>query len=61
MARTHVECTQRSISRMALVSSDAALGLYRRLGYRPLAYFTALRLKQELPPPEALTIPLDLS
>ena len=61
MARTHVECTQHGISRMALVSSDAALGLYRRLGYHPLAYFTALRLKQELPPPEALTIPLDLS
>ncbi len=61
MARTHVECALHGIQRMTLVSSDMALGLYRRLGYRPLAYFTALQLKEELPPPEALTIPLDLS
>lgn len=46
MARAHVECSKKKISRVALVSSDMALGLYRRLGYRPLAYFTALRPKE---------------
>lgn len=57
MARTHIECTQHGIQRMALVSSDMALGLYRRLGYRPMAYFTALRLKEPPPPSQAPTIP----
>lgn len=47
MSRTHVECGKLGIPRMALVSSDMALGLYRRLGYRPLAYFTALQPKTE--------------
>ncbi len=47
MARAHVECIQNSIPRMTLVSSDMALGLYRRLGYRPLTYFTVLRPKGE--------------
>jgi ribosomal protein S18 acetylase RimI-like enzyme len=58
MARAHVECTKLGVSRMALVSSDMALGLYRRFGYRPLAYFTALRLKEAPLPADAMTIPL---
>lgn len=58
MARAHVECSKLGVSRMAVVSSDMALGLYRRFGYRPLAYFTALRLKQDSLPSDALTIPL---
>lgn len=49
MTRTHVECVQRGIKRMALVSSEMALGLFRRFGYRPLAYFTAFRPKEEAP------------
>ncbi len=48
MARAHVECVKHSIPRMTLVSSDMALGLYRRLGYRPLTYFTVLRPKGEV-------------
>ncbi|MCC7119146.1 MAG: GNAT family N-acetyltransferase [Anaerolineales bacterium] len=58
MARMHVECLKKGASRMALVSSDMALGLYRRLGYRPLAYFTALRPKEPKPPSESVTLPL---
>jgi ribosomal protein S18 acetylase RimI-like enzyme len=49
MTRAHLECAERGISRMALVSSDMALGLYRRFGYRPLAYFTAFRPKEDEP------------
>jgi ribosomal protein S18 acetylase RimI-like enzyme len=59
MARTHVECAQLGIPRMALVSSDMAMGLYRRLGYRPLAYFTALRLKGDTPSSQAPTVPFE--
>jgi hypothetical protein len=44
-------------NRMALVSSDMGLALYRRLGYRPMAYFTALRPKEDHA--EALTIPFE--
>jgi GNAT superfamily N-acetyltransferase len=58
MARTHVECAKLGIPRMALVSSEMALGLYRRFGYRPLAYFTVLRLKESVSPADAMTIPL---
>jgi ribosomal protein S18 acetylase RimI-like enzyme len=49
MTRAHLECAERGITRMALVSSDMALGLYRRFGYRPLAYFTAFRPKDDDP------------
>jgi ribosomal protein S18 acetylase RimI-like enzyme len=44
--RTHLECDRRGLGRMVLVSSDMAMGLYRRLGYRPLAYFTVFRPKE---------------
>jgi len=43
--RIHTECDQRGLGRIALVPSDMAMGLYRRLGYRPLAYFTVFRPK----------------
>lgn len=43
MIRAHAECAMSGRPYMALVSSDSALGLYRRLGYRPLVYFTAFR------------------
>jgi GNAT superfamily N-acetyltransferase len=43
VTHVHSECTSMGIPRMALVSSDMALGLYRRFGYRPLAYFTVFR------------------
>lgn len=58
MARAHVECAKLGISRMALVSSEMALGLFRRFGYRPLAYFSVLRLKEAPLASDALTIPL---
>jgi GNAT superfamily N-acetyltransferase len=45
--RIHMECHQRGIEQIVLVSSEIALGLYRRLGYRPLVYFTAFRPKEE--------------
>jgi len=45
MTHVHAYCAQRGIKRMALVSSDIALGLYRRFGYRPLAYFTVFQPK----------------
>jgi ribosomal protein S18 acetylase RimI-like enzyme len=49
MTCAHLECVGRDIRRIALVSSDMALGLYRRFGYRPLAYFTAFRPKENDP------------
>jgi GNAT superfamily N-acetyltransferase len=58
MARAHVECSKLGVSRMALVASEMSMGLYRRFGYRPLAYFTALRLKEAPLPADAMTIPL---
>jgi ribosomal protein S18 acetylase RimI-like enzyme len=58
MARAHVECSKLGVTRMALVASEMSMGLYRRFGYRPLAYFTALRLKELPLPPDALTLPL---
>jgi ribosomal protein S18 acetylase RimI-like enzyme len=50
MTSAHLECVSRDIRRMALVSSDMALGLYRRFGYRPMVYFTAFRPKENDPP-----------
>lgn len=49
MTHAHSYCTNLGMPRMALVSSDMALGLYRRFGYRPLAYFTAFRPKEDNP------------
>jgi ribosomal protein S18 acetylase RimI-like enzyme len=45
--RIHMACHQSGIEQIVLVSSEMAMGMYRRLGYRPLAYFTAFRPKGE--------------
>jgi len=47
MTHVHAYCTNMGLKRMALVSSDMALGVYRRFGYRPLAYFTVFRPKED--------------
>jgi ribosomal protein S18 acetylase RimI-like enzyme len=49
VTHVHVYCTNLGLKRMALVSSDMALGVYRRFGYRPLAYFTVFRPKTDNP------------
>ena len=49
MTHVHAYCTGLGIKRVGLVSSDIALGVYRRFGYRPLAYFTVFRPKGEGP------------
>jgi ribosomal protein S18 acetylase RimI-like enzyme len=41
--RAHIFAMELSLKRMALVPSDMAIPLYRRLGYRPLLYFSAFR------------------
>jgi len=43
MESIHFECGRLNLGQMVLISSEAAMGLYRRLGYRALAYFTAFR------------------
>ena len=45
--RVQVEAVQLGLQNMVMVPSDLALGLAIRLGYRPLAYFTAFRLADE--------------
>lgn len=45
--RAQVEAVQLGLQNMVMVPSDFALGLAIRLGYRPLAYFTAFRLAEE--------------
>jgi GNAT superfamily N-acetyltransferase len=47
MERAQIEAVQLGLQNMILVPSDMALGLAIRLGYRPLAYFTAFRLADE--------------
>jgi GNAT superfamily N-acetyltransferase len=42
-----VEAVQLGLQNMVMVPSDMALGLAIRLGYRPLAYFTAFRPADE--------------
>lgn len=42
--RVQVEAVQLGLQNMVMVPSGLALGLAIRLGYRPLAYFTAFRL-----------------
>lgn len=46
--RIQVEAVQLGLQNMIMVPSDMALGLAIRLGYRPLAYFTAFRLADEI-------------
>jgi GNAT superfamily N-acetyltransferase len=41
--RAHLHCMRRKLGHMVLIPSDMAMQMYRRLGYRPLAYFTAFR------------------
>jgi len=43
--RAHAYAIEQGIKRMALIPSDQALHLYRRLGYSPLLYFSAFRPK----------------
>ncbi|MEW6402296.1 MAG: GNAT family N-acetyltransferase [Chloroflexota bacterium] len=44
--RLHTECDQLGLGHVVLVSSEMAMGLYRRLGYRLLAFFTAFRPRE---------------
>ena len=39
----NAQALELGLKRMALISSDEAIHLYRRLGYRPLLYFSAFR------------------
>lgn len=41
--RVHAQAVELGLKRMVLIPSDQAMPLYRRLGYRPLLYFTAFR------------------
>jgi GNAT superfamily N-acetyltransferase len=45
--RAQIEAVQLGLQNMVMVPSDMALGIAIRLGYRPLAYFTAFRLADE--------------
>ena len=41
--RAHMQAIELGLKRMVLIPSDMAMPLYRRLGYRPLLYFSAFR------------------
>lgn len=41
--RAHAHAVELGLKRMVAVPSDQAMRLYRRLGYRPLLYFSAFR------------------
>lgn len=41
--RAHAQALELGMKRMVLIPSDQAMHLYRRLGYRPLLYFSAFR------------------
>jgi GNAT superfamily N-acetyltransferase len=41
--RAHAHALELGVKRMVLIPSDEAMHLYRRLGYRPLLYFSAFR------------------
>jgi GNAT superfamily N-acetyltransferase len=45
--RAQIEAVQLGLQNMIMVPSEMALGMAIRLGYRPLAYFTAFRLAEE--------------
>jgi len=47
LERAQIEAVQLGLQNMIMVPSDMALGMAIRLGYRPLAYFTAFRLADE--------------
>lgn len=44
--RAHRYCNRKKLEHMVLIPSDVALHMYRRMGYRPLAYFTAFRPRE---------------
>ena len=46
--RAQIEAVQMGISKMIMVPSDMALGMAIKLAYRPLAYFTAFRLSEDV-------------
>ena len=41
--RAHAQAIELGLKHMVLIPSDQAMHLYRRLGYRPLLYFSAFR------------------
>lgn len=41
--RAHIQALELGLKRMVLIPSNMAIPLYRRLGYRPLLYFSAFR------------------
>lgn len=41
--RAHSQAVELGIKRMVLIPSEIAIPLYRRMGYRPLLYFSAFR------------------
>lgn len=41
--RAHAQAIKLGLNHMVLIPSDQAMPLYRRLGYRPLLYFSAFR------------------
>lgn len=41
--RAHAQASELGLKHMVLIPSDQAMHLYRRLGYRPLLYFSAFR------------------
>ena len=47
MERVQIAALQLGIQNMVIVPSEMAMGMTIRLGYRPLAYFTAFRLGEE--------------
>ena len=45
--RAQITAVQLGLQHMVVVPSEMAMGMTIRLGYRPLAYFTAFRLGEE--------------
>lgn len=41
--RAHIHALELGLKRMVLIPSEQAIPLYRRIGYRPLLYFSAFR------------------
>jgi GNAT superfamily N-acetyltransferase len=41
--RAHIQALELGLKRMVLIPSEHAIPLYRRIGYRPLLYFSAFR------------------
>jgi len=44
--RAHRYCNRQKLEHMVLIPSQTALHMYRRMGYRPLSYFTAFRPRE---------------